>query len=275
MIKNLKIGCITVIFLLNALLGVGQVEKSENGTADNRPNILFMIADDMSMKDWGSYGGEFAKTLNIDKVAKEGIRFTNAFASSPVCHPARSVLLTSQDIWRLRDAAVFAGTLHQDFEIYPDLLKKAVYQIAHQGKGWGPGWLSPDDLRQPLTGKEVVISQFLKNKNQDEPFCFWWGTNLGQRPFKYEPDGRDLSTIELPPYTFLEAAGLEATEDMTGQNFLSILESDKSGTIESQRDKVYLGLESHPMTGLFDKWLGYISSRRSIHVTWPTRVGYL
>jgi arylsulfatase A-like enzyme len=353
--EHMKIFCISFLMLLTASLSFGQVVKSEDGSPDNRPNILFMIADDMSMKDWRSYGGEFAKTPNIDKLAEEGVQFNNAYCGSTVCHPARSVLLTGQDIWRLRDAAVFAGTLHQDFETYPDMLSKSGYEIAHQGKGWGPGWLSADDPRKPLTGKAVVLSQFLKNKSQDEPFCFWWGTILGHREFNYEPDGRDLSTIELPPYTpdteevrkdyagyyqeveafdtevgkvvamleetglaentilvitsdhgqpwprgkgslydlgtrvplivrwparvkegrivddfvnfndfaptFLDVAGLEATEDMTGQSLLSILESDKSGTVEAQRDKVYLGLESHPMTGPFDQWLGYMSCR--------------
>jgi len=79
-----------------------------------RPNVLLMIADDMSWKDWGVYGNKFVKTPHIDKAAKEGVRFNNAYCSSPVCHPARSVLLTGQEIWRLRDAAVFGGTLHKD-----------------------------------------------------------------------------------------------------------------------------------------------------------------
>ncbi|MFT5128668.1 MAG: hypothetical protein ACI8W8_002286, partial [Rhodothermales bacterium] len=102
-----------------------------------RPNIVLMIADDMSAKDWGVYGNTFAKTPNIDAAARQGVTFTNAFCSSPVCHPARSVLLTGQEVWRLRDAAIFGGTLHEDITTYVDLLEPAGYDVAYSGKGWG------------------------------------------------------------------------------------------------------------------------------------------
>jgi len=100
------------ILAATVAMAVGGDEVS--GSANRRPNVLLMIADDMSWKDWGVYGNKFVKTPHIDKAAKEGVRFNNAYCSSPVCHPARSVLLTGQEIWRLRDAAVFGGTLHKD-----------------------------------------------------------------------------------------------------------------------------------------------------------------
>ena len=111
--------------------------------ATKRPNILLMIADDMSWKDWGAYGNRFVKTAHIDQAAKDGGRFTNAYCDSPVCHPSRSALLTGQDIWRLRDAAVFGGTLHNTFDTYPKMLREAGYEVAHRGKGWGPGYTEP------------------------------------------------------------------------------------------------------------------------------------
>jgi arylsulfatase A-like enzyme len=164
-----------------------------------RPNILLMIADDMSWKDWGSYGNEFVKTPNIDKVAKQGVRFSNAYSSSPVCHPARSVLLTGQEIWRLRDAAIFGGTLHQDIDTYVDLLSDVGYDVAYSGKGWGPGALSPGGRNSPPTGRRSSLSDVLR-RDANRPFCFWWGTTLGHRGFNYRPDGRSLEAIQLPPY---------------------------------------------------------------------------
>ena len=82
--EHAKIFCISFLMLLIASLSFGQVVKSEDGSPDNRPNILFMIADDMSMKDWRSYGGEFAKTPNIDKLAEEGVQFNNAYCGLSV-----------------------------------------------------------------------------------------------------------------------------------------------------------------------------------------------
>jgi hypothetical protein len=107
--------------------------------------------------------------------------------------------LTGQEVWRLRDAAVFGGTLHQGIETYVDLLQKTGYDVAHSGKGWGPGLLSPGGRTAPPTGSKAKLSDILR-RNADRPFCFWWGTSLGHREFKYRPEGRSLSAIQLPPY---------------------------------------------------------------------------
>ncbi|MBW1870354.1 MAG: sulfatase-like hydrolase/transferase, partial [Deltaproteobacteria bacterium] len=62
---------------------------------DNRPNILLIVADDLGYSDLGSYGGEF-NTPSLDKLADEGIRYTN-FYVSPACATTRSMLLTGTD----------------------------------------------------------------------------------------------------------------------------------------------------------------------------------
>lgn len=58
------------------------------------PNIIFIMADDLGYGDLGSYGQHFIKTPNLDKLALEGVRFTQCYAGSPVCAPSRSVLMT-------------------------------------------------------------------------------------------------------------------------------------------------------------------------------------
>ena len=76
----------TLIWLI-ALCAAGASEK---------PNIIFLMADDMGYADPGCYGGKAIATPNIDRVAKEGVRFTQCYAGSPVCAPSRSVLMTGQ-----------------------------------------------------------------------------------------------------------------------------------------------------------------------------------
>jgi len=61
-----------------------------------KPNIVFILIDDMGWKDLGCYGSTFYETPNIDKLAKEGIRFTNAYATCPVCSPTRASILTGK-----------------------------------------------------------------------------------------------------------------------------------------------------------------------------------
>ncbi|MEQ8682356.1 MAG: sulfatase-like hydrolase/transferase, partial [Cyclobacteriaceae bacterium] len=60
----------------------------------NKPNIIYIMADDLGYGDLGCYGQQLMKTPNIDKLASHGIRFTQAYAGGPVCTPSRSVLMT-------------------------------------------------------------------------------------------------------------------------------------------------------------------------------------
>lgn len=175
--------------------------STDNAAGAARPNILLMIAEDMSWKDWGVYGNGFVNTPNIDRVAKQGVRFTNAYCNSPVCHPSRSTLLTGQDIWRLRDAAVFGGTLHSTIPTYPSMLRDAGYEVAFSGKGWGPGHQKPGGWTIPPTGRKGEVAEIVATaKKGKQPFCFWLGSRQGHREFEYQPDGRALDAIELPPY---------------------------------------------------------------------------
>src|SRR5439155_12488058 len=61
-----------------------------------RPNILFILADDLGYGDLGCYGQERIKTPNIDRLAAEGVRFTQAYAGSTVCAPSRCCLMTGK-----------------------------------------------------------------------------------------------------------------------------------------------------------------------------------
>ena len=64
-------------------------------TGDN-PNIVFILVDDLGWKDLGCYGSEFYDTPNLDKLATKAVRFTNAYAASPVCSPTRAALMTGK-----------------------------------------------------------------------------------------------------------------------------------------------------------------------------------
>jgi len=66
------------------------------GAARQRPNIVFILADDLGYSELGCYGNTFNETPNLDRMATEGMRFTDAYASAPVCSPYRVALLTGQ-----------------------------------------------------------------------------------------------------------------------------------------------------------------------------------
>ena len=62
----------------------------------SRPNIIFMLIDDMGWKDLVCYGSSFYETPNIDRLANEGLLFTDAYAACPVCSPTRASILTGK-----------------------------------------------------------------------------------------------------------------------------------------------------------------------------------
>lgn len=66
------------------------------------PNLVFILADDLGWSDLGVYGSDFYETSNLDALAAEGMRFTNAYATSPVCSPTRASILTGMHPARLR-----------------------------------------------------------------------------------------------------------------------------------------------------------------------------
>lgn len=70
-------------------------------TEIKKPNILFILIDDMGWKDLTCYGSEFYETPRIDLLAQEGMKFTNAYASCPVCSPTRASILTGKTPARL------------------------------------------------------------------------------------------------------------------------------------------------------------------------------
>jgi arylsulfatase A-like enzyme len=81
-----------MILTLLLILAVSCAEKPESP----RPNILFILVDDMGYGDLSCYGQELFETPNIDKLALEGMRFTSSYAGCTVCAPSRSVLMTGQ-----------------------------------------------------------------------------------------------------------------------------------------------------------------------------------
>ena len=65
-------------------------------SADEPPNILFILVDDMGWRDLSCYGNEVFETPNLDKLAKQGMRFTNAYAACPICGPSRAAIMTGK-----------------------------------------------------------------------------------------------------------------------------------------------------------------------------------
>jgi uncharacterized sulfatase len=104
----------------------------------SKPNIIFILADDLGYGDLGCYGQERIKTPRIDQMATEGMLFTHHYAGSTVCAPSRSALMTGMDTGHTRIRGNATVPLRQEDETVAEVLKKAGYQTGLVGK-WGLG----------------------------------------------------------------------------------------------------------------------------------------
>ena len=114
----------TLTILTALLLGVFNVQ------ANDRPNIILIMADDMGYEALSSNGSESCKSPNLDKLAAKGVRFTNGF-SNPICTPSRVKLMTGQ--YNIRNYVKF-GWLDREQTTFAHQLKAAGYATAIAGK---------------------------------------------------------------------------------------------------------------------------------------------
>jgi arylsulfatase A-like enzyme len=130
-----------VLILASLILGA-----SHQTQAQSSPNVVLVMMDDLGYGDLGSYGATDVRTPNIDRLAREGVRLTDAYANGPVCTPTRAALITGRYPQRvgLEDVLGFSPTdrergLPVHGHSLPALLKASGYATGLIGK-WHLGW---------------------------------------------------------------------------------------------------------------------------------------
>lgn len=208
-----------LLVILAALLSPLGMAAGES----KRPNILFIIFDDLGWQHVGAYGCNWVKTPNFDRVAKEGVKFTSAYTSNPKCSPCRATALCGRNTWQLEQAVSHNGYFPANFETYPDLLEKAGYTVGLTGKGWGPGDFktvakrtrnpagpSFDQAKTQPVATGISKNDYAKNfetflvqRSKDAPFCFWMGFTEPHRPYELHSGvrlGKKLEDVTVPSY---------------------------------------------------------------------------
>lgn len=192
-----------------------------------KPNIVVAICDDMSWLHTGYEGSKAVKTPNIDRLSQEGAVFKNAYCSTPSCTASRASLLTGRNGWELKEGAVLWAYLPTEFPTYTELLAEAGYHVGYTGKGWGPGDLDIAGRTQNPAGKEYNEHKFLPfqelgnkgqisdtdyNKNfeaflndrqEGQPFCFWYGVREPHRKYVEsigERSGMNPEAVNVPEF---------------------------------------------------------------------------
>jgi N-acetylglucosamine-6-sulfatase len=105
-----------------------------------RPNFVFILVDDMRWDSFSYAGHPFLKTPNIDRIAREGAHFTNAFVTTPLCSPSRGSFLTGQYVQThgVVGNTPAGGPISHKLVTFPKLLHDNGYDTAYVGK-WHMG----------------------------------------------------------------------------------------------------------------------------------------
>ncbi|MFN7937677.1 MAG: sulfatase [Bryobacteraceae bacterium] len=199
-------------------LALGSCSKPQT-----RPNILLIVADDMSYPHAGAYGDRVVETPGFDKLAKEGVLFHNSFCAAPSCTPSRTAILSGKNIWETGEAGVLYGSIAPGLPLLPHILEDAGYFTGFTGKGWGPGDWQALGLKRSPTGREFnsrLISlpgppgidtrdytenfrEFLTACPDQQPFFFWMGITEPHRVYAKGAgvqDGKKPQEVDLPAY---------------------------------------------------------------------------
>ena len=196
---------------------------------DRQPNVIFVLADDLGWAELGCYGNSFNETPHLDKLAKQGMRFTHAYAAAPVCSPYRAALLTGQHPARvgildyLRPNSSNALPVSQ--VTLPKILKRNGYATGMVGK-WH------------LTGYKYQNAQF-----EVRPTDHGFGWNLGSE-VKGVGNGANFW-----PYVFRTQPirWLDLAENRMGKNeyLTDRLNLEAVDFVERNKDKPFFLYLSH------------------------------
>jgi arylsulfatase A-like enzyme len=214
--KSRGIGLISLGFFALMLVAACKPEQ-----INERPNILFCIMDDAS-PHMSAYGWDWVSTPHFDRLAREGILFTNAYTPNAKCAPSRANILTGRNSWQLEEAGNHVSNFPAKFKTFPEALKEHGYITARTGKGWAPG--NPgmvDGKRRELIGPDVGNNElepwangmskedyasdfeyFLEQKEAGKPWLFWYGAREPHRKYQYgsgQASGKSLTDIDEVP----------------------------------------------------------------------------
>ena len=170
--------------------------------ATDKPNLIFVIADDCTFRDIGCYGGQ-AFTPNIDRLATEGMRFERCFQTAPMCSPTRHTVYTG--LYPVKSGAWPNHTRAYDhIKSIVHYLKPFGYRVALSGKTHiGPRDVFPFEysVKAKNPDMEVIDKLMAESVTARQPFCLFACSNEPHSPWnKGDASVYPPEKIKLPPY---------------------------------------------------------------------------
>ncbi|SMP58755.1 Arylsulfatase A [Neorhodopirellula lusitana] len=135
---RLKWHCLISVMLMLSGLGTTSMADQSDAAAPAKPNVVIFVADDMGWGDSATYGNPLIQTPNMDKLASQGVKFTQCYSACGVCSPSRSAILTGRTPYRNGVWRHLSGNheahLRTSEITFPELLKEKGYETCHVGK---------------------------------------------------------------------------------------------------------------------------------------------
>jgi len=201
-----------------------------NIEAQEKPNIVLIMADDLGWGDTGYNGNTIIKTPNLDKMAGEGVRFDRFYSASAVCSPTRASVLTGRNPFRTGVFHANRGVLRTEEVTIPELLKTEGYTTGHFGK-WHLGTLTTEE-KDANRGKLGNTEEYNPPKwhGYDQAFV------TESKVPTYDPMKKPIVGAEKKGWDYIKSENLSTAHgtaywDIDGKKMTDNLEGDDSRVI--------------------------------------------
>jgi N-sulfoglucosamine sulfohydrolase len=175
--------------------------------AADRPNVILVIGDDISWDDFGCYGNPTARTPNIDRLAAQGLRFTNAFLTASSCSPSRSSIVTGRYPHNIGAASELHRPIAWNVPRFPALLREKGYFTLLSGKNHMSQEKPPaGQTPQPEPFEVIDGGQGPKNRGghanwvkhvqerpKERPFFFWFASHDAHRAWEADDEWNEAA----------------------------------------------------------------------------------
>lgn len=216
---NTKLFSVLMMLLVPHLSGVAQVKEP----AGNRMNVILFLVDDLGWSDVGCYGSDFYETPNIDKLAEEGVRFDQAYASCHVCSPSRASILTGKNPARINLTDWLPGRKNFPFQKLKNV-----------------------EINQHLPHKETTLAEALRDQGYHTAIIGKWHLGEeGSTPLDHGFEYRITSWNKGWPLTYYAPFKLAGMEDVK-EGYLTDYLTDKTlEYIDDNKDSTFFIYLSH------------------------------
>ncbi len=221
-------------------------KNQELSTKSMSPNIIFYLADDQDVYDYGCYGNEKVKTPAVDRIANEGILFENAFTAQAICAPSRSQLFTGK--YPLKNGCFANHTkVKPAIESITKQMRKLGYEVVLAGKShvnpsevfdWDKEWHA---VKKPEGPREYIPIDSIESyfKSASKPFCMFITSYYPHSEY-FNVDGATANDIKFYPFNESKKSDASFIKDKAGY-YRSIEEDNKQLDQVLKLTDTYLG----------------------------------